>query len=82
MDPVAAPVNRDALMEWLAERGIATRPGTHALSELSYYRDNVGVDPARYPVATRLHHQSMAIPLHNRMCEADYAYVVENLRAV
>jgi dTDP-4-amino-4,6-dideoxygalactose transaminase len=82
VDPLATPVNRDALMEWLATRGIATRPGTHALSELSYYRDKVGVDPARYPVATRLHHQSMAIPLHNRMCEADYLYVVENLQAV
>ena len=78
----AAPVKRDTLMERLASRGIATRPGTHALSELSFYRNHVGLDPARYAVATRLHHQSMAIPLHNRMCEADFEHVVENLRAV
>jgi perosamine synthetase len=69
-------------MEWLAARGIATRPGTHALCELSYYRDHLGVDRARYPVASRLHHQSMAIPLHNRMCEEDFQYVVDHLRAV
>jgi len=82
VDELAAPVKRDRLMERLASRGVATRPGTHALSELSYYREKLGIDPTRYPVATRLHHQSMAIPLHNRMCEADFQYVVENLRAV
>ena len=82
VDELAAPVNRDTLMERLASHGVATRPGTHALSELSYYRENLGIDPSCYPVATRLHHQSMAIPLHNRMCEADFQYVVEKLRAV
>lgn len=82
VDEIAAPVNRDDFMMRLASRGIATRPGTHALSELSYYRENLGIDPARYPVATHLHHQSMAIPLHNRMCEADFHYVVDHLHAV
>lgn len=82
VDEQAAPAKRDDIMVRLASRGIATRPGTHALSELSYYRENFGVERARYPVATRLHHQSMAIPLHNRMCEADFQYVAENLRAI
>ncbi len=82
VDQHAAPAKRDDIMVRLASRGIATRPGTHALSELSYYRENFGVARARYPVATRLHHQSMAIPLHNRMCEADFQYVVDNLRAI
>jgi len=82
VDETAAPVKRDDLMQRLASRGIATRPGTHALCELSYYRENFGVQRSRYPVAARLHYQSMAIPLHNRMCEADFQYVVDNLRAV
>lgn len=64
-----------------APRGIAARPGTHALSELSYCREDFGVDRTRYPVATRLHDQSMGIPPHNRMCEADFQRVVDDLRA-
>ena len=82
VDEHRAPVNRDDFMERLASRGIATRPGTHSLSELSYYREKVGIDWTRYPVATRLHKQSMAIPLHNRMVEEDFQYVVDNLRDV
>lgn len=82
VDERKAPLARDALMDWLAARGIATRPGTHALPELSYYRGRSGIDPARYPVASRLHHQSMAIPLHNRMGAEDFAYVVDSLRTV
>jgi len=82
VDEHKAPLRRDDIMVRLASLGVATRPGTHALSELSYYRENFGVERARYPVATRLHHQSMAIPLHNRMCEADFQYVVDNLRAI
>lgn len=74
-----APLPRDQLMARLAERGVATRPGTHAVTSLGWYRANLGIDPRAYPVAKRLQEQTMAIPLHNRMSRDDYEYVVRCL---
>lgn len=75
-----APVDRDTLMERLMAMGINTRPGTHAVSALHYYRDAFGIRPEDYPVADRLYRRTMAIPLHNRMTEADYHRVVDAIR--
>jgi len=74
-----APLSRDDLMARLQERGIATRPGTHAVPELAYYRERFGFTPGQFPVAARLLTRSMAIPLHNCMTPDDYRYVVDAL---
>jgi dTDP-4-amino-4,6-dideoxygalactose transaminase len=76
-----APLSRDALMAALARRGVATRPGTHAVPELRWYRERFGLRSGQFPVAARLARQSLALPLHNRMNAADYARVVQALRA-
>jgi perosamine synthetase len=77
VDPATAPRPRNDIMEYLQQRGIATRPGTHAVHLLSYYRDRFRIDPNDYPAARDCDEHSMAIPLHNRMSHDDYAYVVE-----
>jgi perosamine synthetase len=82
VDPTAAPRPRNDIMQALQERGIATRPGTHAVHMLGYYRDRFGCAPGDFPAARDCDRQSMAIPLHNRMTDEDYAYVVEALRAI
>ena len=74
-----APLARNEIMERLHAAGISTRPGTHAVTDLGYYRDRFGTDPRGFPVASMLASQSMALPLHNRMSEEDYGYVVETL---
>jgi dTDP-4-amino-4,6-dideoxygalactose transaminase len=74
-----APMERDRIMAALQERGIATRPGTHAVPSLGVYRREYGTDPRRYPQALMLERRTLALPLHNRMTEDDYAYVVHNL---
>ncbi|MGQ0704268.1 MAG: DegT/DnrJ/EryC1/StrS family aminotransferase [Gemmatimonadales bacterium] len=74
-----APLSRDRLMTRLQEKGVATRPGTHLVPELTLYRERIGFEPERYPVATRLGAQALAIPLHNCMTADDYRYVVEVL---
>jgi perosamine synthetase len=70
-----APAPRNELMLRLADRGISTRPGTHAVTELGAYADANG----RFPVAARLQERTMALPLHNRMTEDDFAYVIDEL---
>ena len=67
-------------MDRLHQRGIATRPGTHAVHLLRYYRDRFGLKPEDYPGARDCDANTMAIPLHNRMTEDDYAYVGLALR--
>jgi perosamine synthetase len=77
-----APQPRDRIMDLLQDRGIATRPGTHAVHMLGYYRSRFGLKPDDFPVARDCSSQSMAIPLHNRMTEDDYRYVVDAIREI
>ena len=82
VDPATAPRPRNDIMQALHERGVATRPGTHAVHMLGYYRRRFGYAPESFPAARDCDRQSMAIPLHNRMTDDDYAYVVEALRGI
>lgn len=82
VDPDTAPMPRNDIMERLQADGIATRPGTHAVHMLSYYRKRFGLKPEDYPVARDCDANTMAIPLHNRMTAEDYQYVVNALRCI
>ena len=80
VDEQRAPMPRNRIMEALQERGISTRPGTHAVHMLGLYREKYGLSPDDYPGARDCDRQTMAIPLHNRMTAEDYSYVVAALR--
>jgi dTDP-4-amino-4,6-dideoxygalactose transaminase len=82
VDPERAPLPRNQIMEQLQQQGIATRPGTHAVHLLGYYRERFGLQPDDLPGARDCDANTMAIPLHNRMGADDYAYVAEALRAI
>jgi dTDP-4-amino-4,6-dideoxygalactose transaminase len=79
VDPDTAPMPRNSLMEQLQGLGISTRPGTHAVHMLGYYRERFGLRPDHFPGARDCDANTMAIPLHNRMSEADFTYVVTAL---
>lgn len=80
VDPERSPVARNTLMEQLQQRGVATRPGTHAIHMLGYYRDRFGLTPDDYPGARDCDRNTMAIPLHNRMSTGDQEYVINAIR--
>ncbi|MCS6980528.1 MAG: DegT/DnrJ/EryC1/StrS family aminotransferase [Flavobacteriales bacterium] len=80
--PDQAPMPRNDLMEYLQQRGISTRPGTHAVHMLAYYREKLGLQPEDYPGARFANDHSMAIPLHNRMTAEDFEYIVHTLRNI
>ena len=82
IDPGAAPRSRNEIMDALNERGIATRPGTHAVHMLAYYRKRFGYRASDYPGAQYANDQSMAIPLHNGMVSEDFHYVVNALTSI
>jgi len=75
-----APSPRNEVMERLHERGVSTRPGTHAVSELGFYRKHLPDAVGAAPRAAQLQERTLALPLHNAMDVDDVSYVVDCLR--
>lgn len=82
VDPRTAPLQRNEIMARLHAMGVATRPGTHAVHALGYYRERFGYNIDDLPGARDCERNTMAIPLHNRMTESDYSYVVDCIRTI
>ena len=82
VDPERAPCHRNEIMEKLQQQGISTRPGTHAVHMLSFYREQLGVHAADFPGARDCAANTMAIPLHNRMTQDDYEYIAQALKNI
>jgi perosamine synthetase len=82
VDPQRAPLPRNQLMEQLQSAGVSTRPGTHAVHMLGYYRRRFGLTREDYPAAGDCDANTMAIPLHNRMSDDDYRHVVDALKRI
>ncbi|MGD1953390.1 MAG: DegT/DnrJ/EryC1/StrS family aminotransferase [Leptolyngbyaceae cyanobacterium] len=80
VDETCAPMPRNQLMEALQALGISTRPGTHAVHMLGYYKDRFGIKPEDFPGAWNCDRYTLALPLHNRMSAADYDYIVAALK--
>jgi len=77
-----APMPRDEIMAALQELGISTRPGTHAISELAYWRNLLELETGALEVSSMLERQTMALPLHNRMSADDYVYIIDALHSL
>ena len=69
-------------MDFLMKHGISTRPGTHAVHMLSFYKNKYNIKSNDFPEAFSCDEQTMAIPLHNNMIKEDYEYVVETLKTL
>lgn len=82
VDESKAPFSRNEIMEKLQEMGISTRPGTHAVHMLNFYKETYQIKPSDFPGAQAANDYSMAIPLHNRMSREDYEYVVAAIKAL
>ena len=80
IDEKKAPFSRNEIMEKLQEKGVSTRPGTHAVHMLSYYANKYNINPEDYPGAQQANDCSMSIPLHNRMNKEDYEYIVKMIK--
>lgn len=77
-----APMSRNQLMQYLQEAGISTRPGTHAVHMLDFYKNRYSLQAEDFPGAKAANDFSMAIPLHNRMVADDFEYIIEKLSSL
>jgi len=82
VDETKAPMKRNDIMEFLQQNGISTRPGTHAVHMLNYYKELYNINADDFPGARDANNFSMSIPLHNRMVKEDYEYVVKMLKSI
>jgi len=73
---------REKIMLGLTKFGIETRPGTHAVHLLKYYKDRYDLNPEDFPCAYQAFRSSIALPLHNGMTIEDIDYVSEKLAEV
>jgi perosamine synthetase len=76
------PEERNRIMGSLESLGISTRPGTHAIHSLGYYREKLKKTDEDLPGAALCRDTTVAIPLHNRMTENDYARVIDAIKSV
>jgi dTDP-4-amino-4,6-dideoxygalactose transaminase len=65
----------------LTQKGISTRPGTHAVHLQRWWVDRHGLELERFPAATMAHRQSIALPLYPQMERAEQDEVIASLRA-
>lgn len=70
---------RNELMDALESAGIATRPGTHAVHALGFYRDKYGIEVSSYPNAWIADQLTLALPLYAQLAPEEQEYVVEHL---
>lgn len=70
---------RNRIMDVLAEGGIWSRPGTHAVHRLEYYRDKYGLSPEMFPNAVRGEDESITLPIYPGMDNDSFGYVIERL---
>jgi perosamine synthetase len=80
VDETKSPLPRNQIMDLLQSKGVSTRPGTHAVHMLGFYREKFGFKADDFPGARDCDRYSVAIPLHNRMATEDYEYVVNTLK--
>ena len=82
IDEEKAPYSRNEIMERLQEAGISTRPGTHAVHMLGFYKEKYNIQPQDYPGAQNANDKSISIPLHNRMVKEDFEYLVKHIKKI
>ena len=82
IDEINAPFSRNKIMEILEEKGISTRPGTHAVHMLKFYSDLYNIKPEDFPGAQKANDFSISIPIHNRMNKYDFVYIITILKSM
>lgn len=70
---------RNKCMDNLQKLGISTRPSTHAVHLLSFYRKKYDLKPADYPIAYAADKCSISLPLFHGMIEAEQEYIIESV---
>lgn len=70
---------RNAWMDKLQKLGISTRPATHAVHMLTFYREKYKLNPQDFPNAYAANDCSISLPLFHGMTVEEQDYVIEQV---
>lgn len=76
----AINTRRNAFMDYLQQKGISTRPGTHAVHMLKYYAEKYNIKSSDYLNSMIADQCSIALPLFPAMTEEEFDYIAEAIR--
>lgn len=68
---------RNQWMDRLLQQGVSTRPATHAVHMLYFYRNKYNLVPEQFPNAYAANDCSISLPLFHGMTEAEQSHVIE-----
>jgi dTDP-4-amino-4,6-dideoxygalactose transaminase len=70
---------RNMWMDKLQQVGISTRPATHAVHMLTFYREKYKLEPKDFPNAYAANDCSISLPLFHGMTHEEQDYVIEQV---
>lgn len=70
---------RNAWMDRLQQAGVSTRPATHAVHMLQFYREKYGLKPDDFPNAWVANDCSISLPLFHGMSQAEQEHVIQQV---
>ena len=70
---------RNAWMDELQKSGVSTRPATHAVHMLSFYREKYRLSPENFPNARVADQCSISLPLFHGMKKNEQDFVIEKV---
>jgi dTDP-4-amino-4,6-dideoxygalactose transaminase len=71
---------RNQWMDDLQKAGVSTRPATHAVHMLSFFREKYGLQPTDFPNAYAADHCSISLPLFHGMKEEEQDLVIQLIK--
>ena len=72
--------SRNSFMDLLQKDGVSTRPATHAVHMLKYYREKYHINPLDYPNAYIANECSISFPLFNGLTYDEQTFVIKNIK--
>ena len=72
---------RNQWMDDLQNVGISTRPATHAVHMLKFYRDKYDLWPMSFPKAFAANDCSISLPLFHGLSDEEQAKIIEIVRS-
>ncbi len=70
-------LKRNKFMDYLHIKGISTRPGTHAVHMLNYYKEKYKIKPNDFFKARVANDCSISIPIYSNMKKSELNYIVK-----
>lgn len=71
---------RNEFMDHLMQKGISTRPGTHAVHSLEYYMKKYSINVNQFPNSLISYKCSISLPIYPSLKENEITYIIDSIK--